>query len=67
MQIGEIILSSLKNATLKLKRQTVLLKQFTEGDSFPQTLDEINAFVESASKKIMDEITKTKQPCKHHY
>ena len=60
MQTGEIILSALKNVTLKLKIQIVLLRQFTEGASFPKSLDEINAFVESASKKIMDEIIKTK-------
>lgn len=66
METGEIILSALKDATLELKIQTVLLKQFTEGDSFPQTLDEINAFVESASKKIMyiveHSLETTKQP-----
>lgn len=60
METGEIILSALKDATLELKIQIVLLRQFKEGDSFPKTLDEINAFAESASKKIMDEITKTK-------
>lgn len=51
METGEIVLSALKDATLELKIQIVLLRQFKEGDSFPQTLDEINAFVERASKK----------------